>query len=124
MHGEVAGAIETRNVRVDRGSARGKNQGVVRLLIFLAGLHLAHFHLPRGPVDGDDFGEHAHVKVKPGLQAVWGLQEQCVLSGNFPTHEIGQAAVGKGHMRSTLENGELSFLGKPPRPRRRRHRPQ
>jgi hypothetical protein len=45
------------------------------------------------------------------------LHEQAVLRGNFTTDKIRQSAIGKRHMRPTLEDDDPAVLAQPSRPR-------
>ena len=68
-HGKMARTVNAGNRRFERRRAGGKNQRIVRLLVFAAGRKIAHIDDCAARSMRHDFGVDAHVEIEPGAEA-------------------------------------------------------
>ena len=72
-------------------------------------------------VDGDDLGVDPDVEPEAVEEPLGGLQEQIILVFDHAAHEIGQSAVGVGHMARALDHRDGGRLVEASQARGRRH---
>ena len=108
--GEHPGIVLPGQAGLDGPGAGGEDQLVVTLGIGAAVGQTAHLHRVLRRVDFQGLVAHPHVDAEPAAEALRGLEGQLIPVGDHPAHEVGQAAVGVGHIAGALQDDDLRPL--------------
>ena len=114
--GEDAGQIGAGDRQARRGGAGGQNQLVVGLAIDPAGGQIADNDALACPVDRLDLGLRSHVQFEPLAEPLGRDDQQLAAIGDLAAEVVGQAAIGKRDVRSSLEEDDFGVFRKASRP--------
>lgn len=117
---EDAVQVDARNRRPQRSRPGGQNQLVIRFFVGPIGGEVANADFLGHRVDGFDRRTSAHVELEADAQPLGRRDEELVARGDFAPHVIGQAAVGKRHVRPALQQDDFGIFRQPAGPRGRR----
>ena len=114
--GEDAGQIGAGDRQARRGGAGGQNQLVVGLAIDPAGGQIADNDALARPVDRLDLALRPHVQFEPLAEPLGRDDQQLAAIGDLAAEVVGQAAIGKRDVRSSLEEDDFGVFRKASRP--------
>ena len=104
------------NARTQRLCTRGKQQLVVRLGIFLAGLCFFDRDGFGRAVYPHDLGIDADIHIQPGFEALRALHKQPLPFTDHSPHVIGQATIGIRDIRTPFKHDDFRAFIHPPQP--------